>query len=87
MPLFLLLFLIFTLKPVLSEITCSRSLILGSLERVILLPFFLKILTKFSVCLTDNFFSMILLATNTAFSKPTRILAWPEVIFFLQHIL
>ena len=46
------------------------------------LDFFLKIFTKFSVCLTDNFFSIILLAIKDAFSRPTKILAWPAVIFF-----
>jgi len=42
---------------------------------------FLKILTKFSACLTDNFFSMILFATKEAFSKPTKIFACPAVNF------
>ena len=45
---------------------------------------FLKILTKFSACLTDNFFSIILLATNKALSRPTKILAWPVEIFLLS---
>ena len=40
-----------------------------------------KILTKFSVCLTDNFFSIILAATKLALSNPTKILAWPAVSF------
>ena len=37
----------------------------------------LKIFTKASDCLTDRFFSIILFATNKAFSKPTKILACP----------
>ena len=83
-PLFFLLFLINTLRPVLSEIICSRFLIFGSLILFIILVFFLKILTKLSVCLTDNFFSMILFAIKDALSRPTRILACPEVIFFFS---
>ena len=74
-PLFLGLFLIETLNPVLSETVCSKFLILGSFDDFIKLDFFLKILTKFSACLTDNFFSIILLATNKALSRPTKILA------------
>ena len=46
-----------------------------------ILFFFLKIFTKFSACLTDSFFSIILLATNEAFSNPTRIFACPADIF------
>ena len=34
-----------------------------------------KILTKFSDCLTDNFFSTIFFATKAAFSKPTNTFA------------
>ena len=37
----------------------------------------LKILTKFSDCLTERFFSIILFATNSALSKPTKIFACP----------
>ena len=45
---------------------------------------FLKILTKFSACLTDNFFSKILFATKEAFSNPTKILACPVVNFWVS---
>ena len=81
-PLFFLLFFIKTLKPVLSEIISSKFFILGSFDDFKKLDFFLKIFTKLSVCLTDNFFSIILLAIKDAFSRPTKILAWPAVIFF-----
>ena len=47
----------------------------GSLDDLLFLDFFLKIFTKFSACLTDSFFSIILLATNRALSRPTKILA------------
>ena len=79
-PLFFLLFFIKTLKPVLSEIISSKFFILGSFDDFKKLDFFLKIFTKLSVCLTDNF-SIILLAIKDAFSRPTKILAWPAVIF------
>ena len=46
-------------------------------------PFFiLKTLTRFSACLTESFFSIILLATCVGLSKPISILAWPVVNFF-----
>ena len=80
-PLLFLLFLIITFNPVLSETVSSRFLIFGSLLKVDLTFFVLKILTNFSACLTDNFFSIILFAINRALSNPTRTLAWPEVIF------
>ena len=37
----------------------------------------LKILTKFSDCRTERFFSIILFATNSALSRPTKIFACP----------
>ena len=37
--------------------------------------FFLKIFTKFSACLTESFFSIILDATKSALSNPTNTLA------------
>ena len=70
-PLFLLLFLIVTLSPILSEIEFSKSLKFASLEMIALVFLFLNIFTKFSDCLTDNFFSIILFATKRAFSRPT----------------
>ena len=36
-----------------------------------------KILTKFSDCLTDNFFEIIFFAKSIALSRPTKIFAWP----------
>ena len=86
MPLFFLLFFIETDNPILLLIFSSKFFIFGSMD-LLTEAFFLKILTKFSACLTDNFFSIILLATNNALSRPTRILACPGVIFFPQQIL
>ena len=40
----------------------------------------LNIRTKFSACLTESFFSIILFAINSALDNPTRILAWPAEI-------
>ncbi len=41
----------------------------------------LKILTNFSACLTERFFSIILFATNSALFSPTKIFACPGVNF------
>ena len=61
----------------------SRFLIFGSIDLLVkILFFFLKILAKFSACLTESFFSIILFAMNNALSNPTSILAWPALIFF-----
>ena len=80
-PLFFLLFFISTFKPIFCVIECSKFFILGSLDDFKLTGFFLKILTKFSDCLTDNLFSIILFAINNALSRPTKILACPALIF------
>ena len=70
-----------TFKPVLSEIDCSKFFIFGSFEDFNAFGFFLKIFTRFSLCLTDSFFSIIFLARNNALSKPTKIFACPALIF------
>jgi hypothetical protein len=67
-------FFIETFNPIFSDNEFSNSLIFGSLWSLSLFFFVLKILTKFSVCLTESFFSIILLATKVAFSRPTKIL-------------
>ena len=81
-PLFLLLFLITTFNPIFSDIDFSKSLILGSMFLIAFLSDFFEILTRCSACLTDSFFSTILVAKKSAFSKPTKILACPALIFF-----
>ena len=68
-----------TLRPTLVDTDISRSLIFISFILLGFCLLFLNILTKFSACLTDNFFSIILLATNSAFFNPTKILACPAV--------
>ena len=83
MPLLFLLFLIETLSPIFSDIEFSKSLILESTLLEVFLLVFLNILTKFSACLTDNFFSINLFARNVALSSPTNIFACPAVIFFV----
>ena len=72
---------------VLSEIDCSKFLIFGSLEDSVIPGFFLKIFTKLSACLTDNFFSIILFAIKIAFSSPTKILACPALSFLSSIML
>ena len=52
---------------------------LASFEKFVFCFLFLKILTKFSDCLTESFFSIILFATKLALSRPTKILACPAV--------
>ena len=47
----------------------------ASLKTILEVFLDLKILTKFSVCLTDNFFSMTFFATKKAFSNPTKTFA------------
>ena len=81
-PLFCLLFEINTFKPILSDKEFSKSLTFASFDLRVLV-FFLKILTKFSACLTESFLSKIFSAINSALSNPTKILACPVVIFFL----
>ena len=72
-PLLFFLFLIDTFKPNFSVIDNSKAFKLASLEAVNDLLLTLKILTRFSVCLTDSFFSMIFLAINSALSNPIKI--------------
>ena len=83
-PLFLLLFLISTFKPILFEMDNSRAIMFVSLIILDLGLLFLNNLTKFSACLTESFFSTIFDATKLEFSRPTKIFAWPEVIFLLS---
>ena len=64
-----------TFKPILFETDNSRAVIFVSLEIGDLCFLFLNILTKFSACLTDSFFSIIFDATKLAFSRPTKTLA------------
>ena len=61
----------------------SRDCKLGSLMDFVDCFFILKIFTKFSVCLTESFFSIIFFVTKIALSKPTKILAWPDDIFLV----
>ena len=74
-------FWISTFKPILLDIDNSSAIILVSFVFFDLYFLFLNNETKFSACLTDSFFSIILLATKLAFSKPTKILACPVVNF------
>ena len=74
-PLLFLLFLIKTFKPILLDTDISRSFILASFTLLGFCLLFLNILTKLSACLTESFFSTILLATKDEFSNPTKILA------------
>jgi len=70
-----LLFCISTFNPILFDTESSRAIILVSFVIFDFSFFFLNNWTKFSACLTDNFFSIILLATKKAFSNPTKIFA------------
>ena len=74
-PLLFLLFLIKTFKPILLDTDISRSFILASFTLLDFCLLFLNILTKLYACLTESFFSTILLATKDEFSNPTKILA------------
>ena len=65
----------FTLKPIFSEIEASRLLIFASLKFLFLEFFDLNNLTRFSACLTDNFFSIILFAKIILLSNQTKIFA------------
>ena len=66
-PLLFLLFLIETFNPISWMIDCSRALRFISFEELKDCFLILKIFTKFSDCLTESFFSIILFATNSAF--------------------
>ena len=57
-----------------SDSNCFK---LGSFKIYFDLLLVLNILTKFSACLTDNFLSIIFLATKKAFSNPTKTFACP----------
>ena len=74
-----------TLRPIFSEMSLSKSLIFASFEGVNFGFLFLNIFTKFSDCLTESFFSIILLAIKLALSNPTNNLAWPALIFFFFY--
>ena len=74
-PILFFLFLIEIFKPVLSINEDSNSLILESFEIYFSIFFVLKIFTKFSACLTDNFFSIIFFARKVAFSNPINTFA------------
>ena len=65
----------FTIKPIFCCIDSSKFLKLGSLLKILDPFFFLKILTKFSDCLTESFLSTILDAIKLALSSPTKIFA------------
>ena len=57
---------------------------LGSFDFFEILPLLRIDLIKLSVCLTDKFFLIIVLAKNKLFSKPTNILQWPcESLFYM----
>ena len=80
------LFLIKTLRPIFSRTEFSNDCKLMSrcpLKDCFLI---LNIFTKFSACLTERFFSIILFATNSELSRPTKIFACPGVIFLSQLI-
>ena len=74
-------FCISTFNPILFNIESSRAIIFVSFVIFEFCLFFLNNWTKFSACLTDSVFSIILFATNEAFSNPTKIFAWPIVNF------
>ena len=74
-------FLIVTLSPTFSMIEDSRAFRFVSSVDLNDCFFILKIFTKFSVCLTDKFFSTILLAISSALFKPTNSFACPDDIF------
>ena len=69
-----------------SERFNSRFFKFGSLTLNFGIFFVLKILTKFSACLTDNRFSIIFFAKKEAFSKPTNIFACPcdNLLFLIK---
>ena len=82
-PVLFFLFLIDTFKPIWLVTDDSNCLKFGSFSFLITF-LVLKILTKFSDCLTDNFFSTIFFATKPAFSNPTNTFAWPCVNFLVS---
>ena len=64
-----------SLLDVLFVIDNSKAIILVSFVLLDFIFLFLKIFTKVSACLTESFFSKILVATKLALGRPTRILA------------
>ena len=58
--------------PIFCEIEFSKSLMFVSFEITVLDFLILKILTKVSACLTESFFSIILVATKSAFSDQLK---------------
>ena len=72
------------LRPIFSLIEFSKTCRLISLDGLRECFLVLKILTKFSDCLTERFFSIILFATNSALSRPTKIFACPAVSFWVS---
>ena len=77
-------FLIEILIPIFSIVEDSSSFKFASLDVLKDFFFILKIFTKFSACLTERFFSIILFAINSALINPTKIFAWTAVNFFVS---
>ena len=83
-PVLFFLFLIKTFKPIFSVIESSSACKFASFDGLIDCLFTLKIFTKFSVCRTESFFSIIFFAKNAALFKPIKILPCPDDIFFVS---
>ena len=86
-----MLFCISTFNPILFDTESSRAIILVSFVIFDFCLFFLNNCTKFSACLTESLFSIILFATKLALSRPTKIFACPvdnflDSINFITHL-
>ena len=75
-PVLFFLFLIETFSPIFSIIKASNDCRLGSFKIFRDCLFILKIFTKFSACLTERSFSIILFSVYYALFNPTKIFAW-----------
>ena len=78
-----------TLIPIFSVKSFSVAITFGSFDLYFDFDPLLRILIKFSVCLTESFFFIIFSAKKVAFSRPTKIFAcpWVNLLFLINSII